>query len=749
MKRYIAIPVYNQVLLPGVTLIVPVSNMTKEETARIREEGRVVLLAQKENKDMPSLTEDDFYSTGLLAELAGDAMTSSGRILRLRGLSRQIVTETDIRGRQIEVTTTECSEEPLTEEEEQKVLGELKESVRALLAKRDTPVRKENLDEIRTVHDFAATFAPVLHLTNEDRYALLQTDQERERARLLMQFLDAEKARGDEESEEKAGGAQADYQKKIEEAGMPAAVRKEVDQILRRYKQAQPQDPERSSMENYLDFVTALKWKIDETAEVDLKKAREILDRDHFGLKTVKERILQQIAVMALKKEQAGSILLLVGAPGTGKTSMGRSVAEALGRKYARISLGGVRDEAEIRGHRRTYIGAMPGRIMDGIKKSGAMNPVIVLDEIDKLSMGYQGDPASALLEVLDPEQNSTFTDHYMNVPYDLSNVFFICTANSLQTIPGPLLDRMEVISLSGYTPGEKREIAKKYLLPRAKKDAGLSDGMLNVDDPAIDRTISEYTMEAGVRGLKKQMDILCRRTAAKIVEGEAESIDVTQENLPEFLGNKRIMHDRILEADRVGVVTGLAWTPVGGEILFIETRSMHGSGRTILTGQLGDVMKESATISASLVRSLFGGNAFNFDDKDLHIHVPSGAVQKDGPSAGIALFTALSSLVTGRPVSRELAMTGEISLRGQVMPIGGLPEKLMAADRAGVKKVLIPQANVQDLEDVPQETRDHLTIIPVSTAEEVLKLALDLGPEDMEKFSKTESGKKEEEAAD
>lgn len=478
-------------------------------------------------------------------------------------------------------------------------------------------------------------------------------------------------------------------------------------------------------MENYLDFITALKWHVDETPEVDLKKAREILDRDHYGLDKIKERIIQQIAVMTLRKDQAGSILLLVGAPGTGKTSMGRSIAEALGRKYARISLGGIRDEAEIRGHRRTYIGAMPGRIMDGIKKSGAMNPVVVLDEIDKIAQGYEGDPSSALLEVLDPEQNSTFTDHYMNVPYDLSHVFFICTANTTETIPGPLLDRMEVLQLSGYTPNEKMHIARKYLLPRSVKDAGLAPEDIRVNDDALSKIIEEYTMEAGVRGLKKQLDILCRHTAADIVENGKHEIEVTKDNISDYLGTKKVIHDRILDRDMVGVVTGLAWTQVGGEILFIETRTMAGTGQLRLTGQLGDVMKESASIAASLVKSLFIGDKLDFSDKDIHIHVPSGAVQKDGPSAGVTLFTALASLVTNIPVSRKLAMTGEISLRGQVLPIGGLPEKLMAADRAGIEKVLIPESNVQDLVDVPQETRDHLEIVPVGTTEDVLREAL------------------------
>ncbi|MBR2189777.1 MAG: endopeptidase La, partial [Eubacterium sp.] len=457
---------------------------------------------------------------------------------------------------------------------------------------------------------------------------------------------------------------------------------------------------------------------------------------------------------------------------GTGKTSLGKSVAEALGRKYVRVSLGGIRDEAEIRGHRRTYVGAMPGRIMDGIKRSGAMNPVVVLDEVDKLSHGFEGDPASALLEVLDPEQNNTFTDHYMNIPYDLSNVFFICTANTYDTIPQPLLDRMEMIQLPGYTPIEKLQIAKKHLLPRALEDAGIEKKQLRVTDGAIRRIINEYTMESGVRGLKKQMDILCRKTAAKIVEqlsaadsaavkavkatkdqqaaGASDStgsviasaapaepgkaaapiptdlrITVREKNVPDFLGNKGILHDRVLKHCPPGVVTGLAWTQAGGEILFIETTMMKGGGEIILTGQLGDVMKESATIALSLVKSTFMGEHLDLKDKDIHIHIPDGAVPKDGPSAGVTMFTALVSLLTGTPAQNDLAMTGEISLRGQVLPIGGLPEKLMAAQRAGVRKVLIPKDNVRDLEDVAKEVRETLEIVPVSTVQEVISQAL------------------------
>ena len=468
--------------------------------------------------------------------------------------------------------------------------------------------------------------------------------------------------------------------------------------------------------------MTSLSWKQEPAAKIDLNEAEKILDEDHYGLRKVKERIIQQLAVMALNKKQSGSVLLFVGAPGTGKTSIGQSIARALGRKCVRISLGGVRDEAEIRGHRRTYVGAMPGRIMQGMQRAGVMNPVMVLDEVDKLSKDYSGDPASALLEVLDPEQNNTFADHYMNVPYDLSNVFFVCTANSADTIPEPLLNRMEVIQFPGYTAVEKFQIARRHLLPKAMKKAGIKTQNLKVTDGAIKRLISGYTAEAGVRGLKKQLDVLCRSAAVKLVKGEQKSITVSEKRLPAFLGRHEIRHEHVLANKEPGVVTGLAWTAAGGEILFIETSLSPGKGNLILTGQLGDVMKESARIALSLVKHMYPKEAALLEDHDLHIHVPAGAVPKDGPSAGITLTTALVSLLTGKPVSPEFAMTGEVSLTGRIMPIGGLPEKLMAAERAGVKTVFIPEENEEDLEEVAKEVKEKLTILPVGKVTDVLE---------------------------
>ncbi len=540
----------------------------------------------------------------------------------------------------------------------------------------------------------------------------------REQLKLIQEELnESEGSPGDDE-----------YRERIGKSKMPDEVRKKALSELRKLEAGGGQNHEGPVIRNYLDLLLELPWVTEEKKSIDIVQARQVLERNHNGLEKVKERIVQHLAVMKLKQEKQGSIILLSGPPGTGKTSLGKSIAEALGREYVRISLGGVRDEAEIRGHRRTYVGALPGRIINGIKRAGTKNPVFILDEIDKLAVSYAGDPASALLEVLDPEQNNTFSDHYLEVPYDLSDVLFIATANTLSTIPAPLFDRMEHIEISGYTKNEKYAIAKDHLLPKTLEEHGLDADKLRIEDEALKVIIEKYTREAGVRWLKKQLAKTARFVSEKIVSGKAElPYTVKVDMLDAILGKEVIRQDEARKEQVPGVVTGLAWTPVGGDILFIEGTFMPGKGNLTLTGQLGDVMKESATISLSLIRSRLANtaNSFDFIKSDIHIHVPSGATPKDGPSAGVTLFTALASLITGKTVDPKLAMTGEITLSGAVLPVGGIKEKVLAAHRAGIKKVILPKENARDLEEVPEDVRSELIFVKVETIDEVLKEAL------------------------
>jgi ATP-dependent Lon protease len=532
----------------------------------------------------------------------------------------------------------------------------------------------------------------------------------------------------EELGESEGSSGDSGYRERIEKSKMPDEVRKKALSELKKLETGGPHNHESSIIRNYLDLLLDLPWVTEEKKSIDIGQARRVLESHHNGLEKVKERIIQHLAVMKLKQEKQGSILLFAGPPGTGKTSLGKSIAEALGRKYVRISLGGVRDEAEIRGHRRTYIGALPGRIIQGIQKAGTKNPVFILDEIDKLAVSFAGDPASALLEVLDPEQNCTFSDHYLEVPYDLSDVLFIATANSLTTIPAPLLDRMELIEISGYTKNEKFAIAKDHLLPETLQEHGLDADKLRIEDEALKVIIEKYTREAGVRWLKKQLAKIARHVSEKIVSGTAElPFVVTTDKLPGIMGKELIRQEVARKEHVPGIVTGLAWTPVGGEILFVEGTFMPGTGKLTLTGQLGDVMKESATISLSLIRSRLANtaNGFNFITSDIHIHVPSGATPKDGPSAGVTMFSALASLITGKTVDPDIAMTGEITLSGAVLPVGGIKEKILAAHRAGIRKVILPKENERDLNDVPEDVRSELAFIMAETVEEVLAAAL------------------------
>lgn len=522
------------------------------------------------------------------------------------------------------------------------------------------------------------------------------------------------------------------YRKKIDEAKMPEEALKLAESQWKRLQETNASSPEHQVLRNHLDLLVAMPWsKSSEQTDVDLDRAREILDEDHYGLDKIKKRVLQHLAVMKLKKNQQGSILLLVGPPGVGKTSLAASIARALGRKYVRVSVGGVRDDAEIRGHRRTYVGALPGRIIQGIKRGGENNPVFVLDEIDKMSRGFTGDPASAMLEVLDPEQNTAFVDHYLDTGFDLSKVFFIGTANSLDGIPGPLLDRMEVIELSGYTLAEKFHIARRHLIPKQLEVHGVENDKLTIQDEALHRLIGSYTREAGVRELQRKIAEVIRASTERVIKAEGEPVKLTSADIEEILGADRYVSEVADHSAEYGVVTGLAWTPVGGDILFIESAVMPGTGQLLMTGQLGDVMKESARIALSLLKSrlpvMTEEETLDLSKRDLHVHVPAGAIPKDGPSAGVTMLTSLASLLARRRVDPKLAMTGEITLRGAVMPVGGIKEKVLAAHRAGVRTILLPERNAKDMRDVPEEIRSQIKVHFVSNVNDVLKLALGL----------------------
>ncbi|MEQ8151914.1 MAG: endopeptidase La [Smithellaceae bacterium] len=520
-----------------------------------------------------------------------------------------------------------------------------------------------------------------------------------------------------------------EYRKKIEEKNLPPEAEKEAQRELERLGRMHPSSAEYTVASTYLDWITALPWNQGTVDNLDISKARKILDQDHYGLAKPKKRILEYLAVRKLKPDSKGPILCFVGPPGTGKTSLGQSIARALERKFARISLGGVRDEAEIRGHRRTYIGALPGRIIQSLRRAESNNPVFMLDEIDKIVSDYHGDPSSALLEVLDPQQNNTFTDHYLDVPFDLSHVMFITTANILDTIPPALRDRLEVIELPGYTLEEKTKIAERYLIPRQLSENGLNADQLKITTKALVDIISGYTREAGVRNLEREIANICRAVASMVAEGKIKSKTITVKDIPKYLGPVRILTDIDSRIAKPGVAIGLAWTPAGGDMLFIEATAMKGDKGLTLTGQLGDVMKESASAALSFIRSNAAalGIAEDFyKNTDIHIHVPAGAIPKDGPSAGVTMLTALTSLLTGRKVKKDLAMTGEITLRGAVLPIGGIKEKVLAAYRAGIKTIILPEWNRKDMEDVPANIQKAIKFHFVNDMMEVLKLALE-----------------------
>ena len=759
----LVVPVYNMILTPDATLYFQTEQLRRSAGGRGVAVGeKTILIVARKGGSYTELDADSFYPIGVAGIVTELNQQGYATVRTHYRVNVEDVTVNPDHTIQLSLSRREEIDD-LDQEEEAEKLRNLLQEMRTFSAGFQWKETAEYLiDQIDSVGMAACVMSPTLELSNEERYAFLAEDSRAKRTekieKTLYEFMEVGRITNEavtsqqkeyqqrfkesairrqmehlqKELDEMHPENVTDVQKfaqRIAESGMNETARKEAEKVLNRLKQEGRESVESGMLYDYLDFVTTLSWTKAEAKPIDLEAARQILDEDHYGLKKVKDRIIQQIAVMNLRKRQSGSILLFVGAPGTGKTSIGKSIARALGREYVRVSLGGVHDESDIRGHRRTYIGSMPGRIMDGIHKSGVSNPVMVLDEVDKLSASLNGSPASALLEVLNPEQNNTFTDHYMNEPYDLSDVLFICTANTTDTIPGPLLDRMEVIPFNGYTPLEKLRIAREHLVPKSMEAMGITPAQMTFQEDALETLISDYTMEAGVRGLRKGIDTLCRALAVEVASHPEAVITVTPDVVAREMDTRPIQHGTILPEPAAGVVTGLAWTPVGGDILYIETMLTKGKGELTITGQLGEVMQESAKLAVSLVKSLFPREAEQLRDHDLHIHVPAGAVPKDGPSAGVTLTTALASLLTGRIVDPHIAMTGEVALRGAVTPIGGLPEKLMAAQRAGITKVFLPKENLFDLKDVAREVLDKIEIVPVTSVTDILTETGVMGP--------------------
>jgi ATP-dependent Lon protease len=587
---------------------------------------------------------------------------------------------------------------------------------------------------MRTVLQFLSRQLEVLKVREKINTQVQEEMGRNQREYVLRQQLKAIKEELGELDE--SGGDLDEFKEKIQESKMPAETEKVALKQLERLKVMQPSSAEYTVTRTYLEWLVELPWSISTEDKLDIQEARDILNADHYDLEKVKKRILEYLAVRKLKSDKKGPILCLLGPPGVGKTSLGRSIARAMGRKFVRISLGGVRDEAEIRGHRRTYVGSLPGRIVQSLKKAASNNPIFMLDEIDKLGHDFRGDPASALLEVLDPEQNFSFSDHYLEVPFDLSHVMFIATANMIDPVPAALKDRLEILELPGYTREEKRNIARQFLVPKQLEEHGLKNEQLDITDKAVEEVIDSYTREAGVRNLERELGSVCRGVAVKVAEGhtpEGGKFTVDTQEIPDYLGPQKYMSEVAERTAEAGVATGLAWTPVGGDILFIEATRMPGKGSLVLTGQLGDVMKESAQAAMSFVRSKakWLGIDENFLEKtDIHVHIPAGGIPKDGPSAGVTMFTALASLLTNKPIRSDVAMTGEISLRGAVLPVGGIKEKMLAAHRAGIKRILMPERNQKDMIDVPDQAKKEMEFFFIKKIDEILPLVLTELPE-------------------
>jgi ATP-dependent Lon protease len=739
----------------------------REKSVRALERAMVddsmILLCSQSEVNIEDPAKEDIYRVGTISKVRQMLKLPNGTIrVLVEGIMRAEITEFLGTDEYYEVLAKELPEQEESNPEidalMRTVLNQFENYIN--LSKKVTPETLAAVSDIDEPGRLGDVICSHLSLKIKDKQEILETVDVRERLEKLLGILNNErevlelerkisqrvkkqmektqkeyylreqmKAIQKELGEKEGRAGEVDeLRSQLAESGVPDKVREKIEKEIDRLEKMPSTSAEGSVIRNYIDWLLGLPWTKRTEDDLDIRKAEDILNEDHYGLEKPKERVLEYLAVQQLVQKLKGPILCLVGPPGVGKTSIARTIARSLGREFVRISLGGVRDEAEIRGHRRTYVGAMPGRIIQGLKNAGTNNPVFLLDEIDKMAMDFRGDPASALLEVLDPEQNNTFSDHFIEVPFDLSHVMFVTTANAVHNIPRPLLDRMEVLYIPGYTELEKQQIARRYLLPKQLKDHGLKEEQLQVDDVAVMGVIREYTREAGVRNLEQQIAGICRKAAKEIVADPEKQLRVSADSLKDYLGPAKFRYNLAEERDQIGAVTGLAWTEVGGDTLVIEVTVMPGTGKLTLTGKLGDVMKESAQAAFSYTRSraIELHIPVDFHEKnDIHIHIPEGAIPKDGPSAGITMATALISALTNVPVLRTVAMTGEITLRGRVLPIGGLKEKALAAHRAGIRKVLMPKDNEKDLQDIPESVRNDMTFIPVGHMDEVLEQAL------------------------
>jgi ATP-dependent Lon protease len=759
------IPLKNSVLFPDIGMPMRVGREKSISALQkaLRDNRWVVLLTQKQAQG-PFDKLEDLYTVGTLAKIESFRQDEDGSYsVFIKAHQRVHVIEGREKDGFLEALTESFPDlDSVDTKTEESLLKSLRSQSLELidLLPGETAQLKASLDQITSLSDYVNRCAAYADLTVPEKQEILESRSLKARALKLLDLMQELKERlkvqrgirsklqenfqqnqkeallreqmkviREELGENDTGDLVTKWRERLNTLEMPEEARDLTDKQIKRLEGSNSSSPEYQMIRSHVELLLDMPWsQSSPQKEIDLDEAEKILNEDHFGLDKIKARIMQQLAVMKLRQSKKGSILLFVGPPGVGKTSLGKSIARALDKKYARVSLGGVRDDAEIRGHRRTYIGALPGRIIAALKKAGENDPVFVLDEIDKLSRSYNGDPAAALLEVLDPEQNNSFYDHYLDTPFDLSKVLFIATANSLDSIPGPLLDRMEVIEVSGYTSEEKRQIALRYLWPKQLEEHGLSAETLSITDEALRRLLSQYTRESGVRELQRKIATICKYMSLKILRAEKHQWTVTLEDLDEILGAEKYSSDMIERLLPAGVVTGLAWTPVGGDILFIEAAKMPGSGQLLLTGQLGEVMQESVKIAFSLIKSRLSGLDFlDFAKTDLHIHVPAGATPKDGPSAGVTMLTAMASLLTKKAISPKMAMTGEISLRGSVLPVGGIKEKVIAAHRAGVREILMSSKNKKDLREIPEEILKDLSFHFVDTVNEVLKLTLGL----------------------